>query len=83
MHNFRNFNKLILYVKLFVQPFAIIAITETWLLDNDALQSYEINNYKLFIKNRKILTEVEGLLCTFTLVLYNNLTVKSYLIQSF
>ena len=48
MHNFRNFNNLILYLKLFAQPFVIIAITETWLLDNDALQSYEINNYKLF-----------------------------------
>ena len=53
MHNFRNFNNLILYLKLFAQSFAIIAITETWLLDNDALQSYEINNYKLFTKNKK------------------------------
>ena len=53
MHNFCNFNNLILYVKLVAQLFAIIAITETWLLDNDALQSYEINNYKLFTKIRK------------------------------
>ena len=53
MHNFRNFNNLILYLKLFTQPFAIIAITDTWLLDNDALQSYEIKNCKLFNKNRK------------------------------
>ena len=53
MHNFRNFNNSILYLKLFAQSFAIIAIKETWLLDNDALQSYEINNYNLFIKNRQ------------------------------
>ena len=53
MHNFRNFNNVILYLKLFAQPFAIIAITETWLLDSNALQSYEINNYKLFNKNRE------------------------------
>ena len=44
MHNFRNFNNLMLYLKLFVQTFTINTITETWLLDNDALQSYEINN---------------------------------------
>ena len=42
-----------MYLHLFVQPFAIIAITETWLLDNDALQNYDINNYKLFKTNRK------------------------------
>ena len=38
-----------------------------------------IKNY--ILKPDKILTEVEGLLCTFTLVLCHILTVKSYLIH--
>ena len=55
MHSFSNFNNhvIILYLKIFVRPFAVILNTKTLLLDNDAHKAAQLIIANLFTKNRQ------------------------------